>query len=102
MSIVLYTLPNCPYCDMMKGLLDQTEFSYDTVNVKENPKAREFLKEQGHKTAPQLYVKGVHINTKNTDEYSAEDLTLLINQVSINVDDTVHWPGIDSGIEQGY
>lgn len=102
MSVVLYTLPNCPYCDIMKGLLEQTEFSYSVVNVKEDPSAREFLKQQGHRTAPQLYVNGIHINTKNTEEYTAEDLTLLISSVDVITEDVVDWPGIDSGIEQGY
>ena len=102
MSIVLYTLPNCPYCVTMKGLLEQTEFSFDVVDVKEDPSAREFLKEQGHRTAPQLYVNGVHINAKNTEEYTAEELTILIKQVDVSTGDVVDWPGIDSGIEQGY
>lgn len=95
MSIILYTQPACPFCDIMKGLLDKTGYTYVTIDIKENIKALEFMKEKGHKTVPQLYVDDKHINKKtNTQDYTAAELYNLISN-------SYEWPWQDSGIEQG-
>jgi len=95
MSIILYTQPACPFCDIMKGMLDKTGYTYITINIKENAKALEFVKERGHKTVPQLYVDDKHINKKtNTQDYTADELSKLISE-------SLEWAWQDSGIEQG-
>jgi len=98
MIIRLYTQPLCPFCDLMKSMLDETNFKYDIINIKEDPTALAFMKEQGHKVVPQLYVGDVHINKKtNTQEYTSAELHGIIADVL----DQQDWLWVDSGIEQG-
>jgi len=97
MSITLFTQPQCPFCDIMKRMLDQTGLTYYTVNIKENEDALNFMKEKGHRTVPQLYVENIHINKKaDTRDYTPEELYKLIDE-AMNT-----WPWQDSGIEHGY
>jgi len=56
--ITLYSKPNCPYCDRSKIWLEKNGIPYKTVNVLEDEIALNFIKEQGHKTVPQLYLDG--------------------------------------------
>jgi glutaredoxin len=94
----LYTQPNCPFCDIMKSILDETIHTYQIINIKEDPESLNFIKEQGHKTVPQLYYYNVHINKKtDTREYTSAELHGIINDVINQYD----WPFKDSGIEQG-
>lgn len=97
MSIILYTQPNCPFCDIMKEMLDETSLTYYTINIKENSEALQFMKTQGHKTVPQLYFKDIHINKRPTQEYTSKELYGIIADVM----DQQDWPWSDSGIEQG-
>lgn len=95
MAIVLYTQPNCPFCDIMKANLDKTGFTYYIINIQEDANALKFMKDQGHRTVPQLYVDDKHINKKDTQDYTAEELYKLIDE-AMNT-----WPWQDSGVEQG-
>ena len=95
MSIILYTQPRCTYCEIMKQKLDQTGLNYYTINIQDDPKALAFIKDQGHRTVPQLYAYDKHINEKNTQEYTSDELYKLIIQAMDS------WPWQDSGIEQG-
>ena len=100
MSITLFTQPQCPFCDIMKGMLDQTGFTYYTINIKENADGLNFVKERGHRTVPQLYVNETHINKKpDTRDYTASELYTLINEAMTEKD--TEWAWQDSGIEQG-
>ena len=96
MSVILYTQPRCPYCDIMKETLDKAGITYDTIDITVQPSAKEFLHYEGHKTVPQLYWKTTHLNKKNTQEYSVEEITKLVKEAS-----QPSWPWVDSGIEQG-
>ena len=99
MSILLYTQPKCPYCDIMKQMLDQTGFTYYTVNIRENEDALTFMKEKGHRTVPQLYVDDIHINKKaDTRDYTSDELGVLITKA---LEQEKSWPWQDSGIEHG-
>lgn len=96
MSITLFTQPQCPFCDIMKQMLDQTGYTYYTVNIKENKDALNFMKDKGHRTVPQLYVENIHINRKaDTRDYTSEELGKLIQEALEKP-----WPWSDSGIEQ--
>lgn len=54
--ITLYSKPDCPHCDQAKKYLETHNIDFETINVMENVDALMFLKGQGHKTVPQLYV----------------------------------------------
>jgi glutaredoxin len=54
--ITVYSKPNCPYCDRAKVWLEKNDIPYQTINVLEDEMALNFIKEQGHKTVPQLYL----------------------------------------------
>lgn len=101
MSITLFTQPACPFCDIMKGMLDETGLTYYTVNIKENKDAKNFLKENNHFTVPQLYVDNIHINKKtDTRDYTSSELYTLITKAMAQEDND--WPWSDSGIEHGF
>jgi len=95
MAITLYTQPRCTYCEIMKSKLDKTGYVYYVINIQEDPKALAFMKAQGHITVPQLYVNDNHINKKNTQDYTSEELYKLISE---SLD---RWAWQDSGVEQG-
>tara|TARA_R110001632_G_scaffold13390_2_gene45880 strand:- start:45 stop:341 length:297 start_codon:yes stop_codon:yes gene_type:complete len=97
MTIIIYTQPNCPFCEDMKDMLDKTGYTYYTIDIKENAKGLEFMKMQGHKVVPQLYVNDRHINKKETNQYTSGELYGIITDVL----DQQDWPWVDSGIEQG-
>lgn len=99
MSITLFTQPKCPYCDIMKQMLDQTGFTYYTLNIRENEDALNFMKEKGHRTVPQLYVDDIHINEKpDTRDYTSDELAILITKA---LEQDKPWPWQDSGVEHG-
>lgn len=68
MALILYTQPKCPYCDVIKDVLNDTGYTYVTIDIKETPEGKSFLKSKGHKTVPQLYWNDYHINTIPTKE----------------------------------
>lgn len=55
--LTVYSKNNCPFCDKAKHLLERKGIEFDVVNIDEDPDAREWLIEQGHRSAPQLYLK---------------------------------------------
>lgn len=56
--IVVYSKDMCPYCDRTKDKLNEMGLEYTEINVSKNPDKREFLKEEGHRTVPQIYING--------------------------------------------
>ena len=93
--IKIWGKTQCPFCDIMKKMLDETGYTYYTVNCKENDDALKFVKDRGHRTVPQLYVDDIHINKKaNTTDYTSKELGELITQALEG-----SWPWQDSGIE---
>jgi glutaredoxin len=69
-KLTLYTQTNCVFCEIMKAKLNDWGFTYQVVNIKENKNALMFIKNEGHKTVPQLYWNKVHLNKVNTDEFT--------------------------------
>ena len=59
--ITVYTKDNCPFCDMAKALLESRGVPYTTINVSEQPEARDFLIENGHRSVPQIFRGTTHI-----------------------------------------
>jgi glutaredoxin 3 len=56
MSIKVYTKTTCPECTKAKQILQMYGFDYSEVNIEDEPLAREFLVNEGHKSVPQIYV----------------------------------------------
>lgn len=73
-EIILYTQYGCPFCDIMKNNLKEWGYTYQEINIDKMPEQKQFLKEQGHRTVPQLYVNGKHVNKVNTVDFTVEML----------------------------
>jgi len=56
--ITVYSKNNCPFCVQAKNLLTLKGITYEEINIEENPDARAFVLEQGHRTVPQIYRDG--------------------------------------------
>lgn len=70
----LYTQDNCPYCVQMKMKLDEWGYAYREINISRDSEAKWFLKENKHRTVPQLYYGHKHLNTVDTDNFTKEIL----------------------------
>jgi glutaredoxin len=55
--IIVYTKDLCGYCLMAMNHLRKHDIPFQEENIDHNPSAREYLKEQGHTTCPQIYNK---------------------------------------------
>ena len=55
MTLTVYTKNNCPFCDQAKALLESKGVTYNTVNLEEQPDARDFLVDQGLRSVPQIF-----------------------------------------------
>lgn len=53
--LTIFSKDNCGYCVNAKRFLDQHKIKYEEINIAKDPDAMEFLREQGHKTVPQIY-----------------------------------------------
>lgn len=61
-SCVLFSMPHCRYCDMMKDALKKGGVSFKEVDLSASPPMSfEVMKKTGQKTVPQLYVAGQHV-----------------------------------------
>lgn len=56
--LTVYSKSNCPFCDKAKHLLNTKNIQFETVNIEQDPTAREWLMEQGHRSVPQIYKNG--------------------------------------------
>ena len=54
----IYTQKSCVYCDMAKALMKENNIDFMEVNIDFDLEERLLLKEQGHKTVPQIYDEG--------------------------------------------
>ena len=71
-NLTLYTQDNCEYCHVMKKKLAEWDYRYREVNVSYDLFAKEFMKERGHRTVPQLYWNNTHLNKVPTSELTKE------------------------------
>jgi glutaredoxin len=55
MTLTVYTKNNCPFCDRAKTLLESRGIAYNTINLEQQPDAREFLVDQGLRSVPQIF-----------------------------------------------
>jgi glutaredoxin len=56
--LTVYSKNNCPFCDKAKHYLKTNGFEYEEIKIDEDPEAREWLINEGHRTAPQIYNNG--------------------------------------------
>ena len=55
MTLTIYTKNNCPFCDRAKSLLESRGVAYNTINLEQQPDARDFLVDQGLRSVPQIF-----------------------------------------------
>jgi len=62
-QVVVYSGPQCPYCDQAKALLKRKNIDFEEHNVKEDSeKLAEMLERSGgRRTIPQIFINGNHI-----------------------------------------
>jgi glutaredoxin 3 len=81
--ITIYSKPNCAYCDRAADYLQKNNIAFKKVDVTEDEKAMNFVKERGHRSLPQIYcgdrllVEGGYDGLKGLQP---SDLTLRMQQ----------------------
>ena len=55
----IYTQDLYGYCTLAKRLLEQKGHKYKEINISQNESAKRFLKGNGLKTVPQIFVSGI-------------------------------------------
>ena len=55
----IYTQDLCGYCTAAKQLLEEKGHKYKEINISQNESAKRFLKGNGLKTVPQIFVSGI-------------------------------------------
>lgn len=59
--ITVYSKPNCQFCDMAKKLLESKGVEYKSVDISEDPEARQMLMDAGFRSVPQIYNGTQHL-----------------------------------------
>jgi glutaredoxin 3 len=57
----LYSLSACSYCIKAKELLEEAGIEYIEVNLDNDDEGRQYLRDLGHNTVPQVWDESVHI-----------------------------------------
>ena len=91
MILHLYTQNKCGWCRKLEDALVEWGHEYEVFNISNDIYAKQFMRDKGHKTVPQLYYAG-----KDVMQGPSENLTSGKLQDNI---DRVEWPSVDSGIE---
>jgi glutaredoxin 3 len=56
--LTVYSKNNCPFCDQAKNFLKNKNINFTSINIEQDPVAREFVMNAGHRTVPQIYFDG--------------------------------------------
>lgn len=59
--IKVYSKPNCQFCDMSKQLLESRGVAYESIDITQDPDARQMLVDAGFRSVPQIYNGTQHI-----------------------------------------
>ena len=78
-SLTLYTQEDCNYCHELKKKLAAWDFKWHEINISYDLFAKDFLREKGHRTVPQLYWNDTHLNKFPTAELTKEHVEAEIN-----------------------
>ena len=60
----IYTQNLCGYCILAKRLLESKKLQYKEINISHNESAKRFLRGNGYKTVPQIFVSGIVEDTQ--------------------------------------
>ena len=60
----IYTQNLCGYCTLAKRLLEEKGHKCKEINISENESAKRFLRGNGLKTVPQIFVSGIVEDTQ--------------------------------------
>ena len=71
--LVLYTQDRCGYCLLLKNKLKDWGHSYTERNITYDTESKEFIRNEGHKTIPQLYYNDTDM-LKGDSVYLTEDI----------------------------
>jgi len=59
MKIIVYTAPNCPWCETVKRFLKEHKMDFEEINVAENESAaREMIQKSGQMGVPVIDIDG--------------------------------------------
>ena len=75
--LTVYSKTVCPYCVNAKNFLKAKGIEFSEINIEENEEARQFLKDKGHRTVPQIYKDGevfVEGGWQGLSKLSAEEI----------------------------
>jgi len=78
--LYLYTQDNCKHCDLLKSKLEEYGMIYILYNISEDANAKEYLRNMGHKTVPQLYFRNYHLSAIPTEDITEEYLEMKIGE----------------------
>lgn len=56
--LTVYSKPACPYCDQAKRYLRENSIPFAEIDISQNSDALEFVRAEGHRTVPQIYLNG--------------------------------------------
>lgn len=59
-TITIYTKPTCPWCDQLKAWFIDHGLAFEEVDVAADSEALDFIREQGLRTVPQVFIQGIH------------------------------------------
>ena len=90
LKLTLYTQEDCGYCKLLKKKLSEWNFDYREINISHDLFAKDFLKEKGHRTVPQLYYRDVHLNKVDTVDFTKQ---IMFKEMMLAYDEN------DSGVE---
>lgn len=78
-NIIVYSGPNCPYCDRAKALLNKKGVAFTDYNVKADAEkfAEMLSRSGGRRTIPQIFIADKHIG-------GCDDLYALEQAGSLN------------------
>jgi glutaredoxin 3 len=81
--LTIYSKTVCPYCVQAKNYLKNKNINFREINIEEDSEAREFIKSQGHRTVPQIYMDGkifVEGGWTGLSKMTAED---IVNEIDL-------------------
>lgn len=58
MTVIVYSMEGCSLCVLAAKLLERKGVSYEVVKIDEDFEAADFIKKEGHRSIPQLYLNG--------------------------------------------